>query len=339
MPTVSRRLSRSALVGLVVWSGLLLVPLGGDGALELGAHLVLLAPLVLVPLYLDAALPFTVDRRTDPVLATASWLILPGALAAAASFLTPAGPLAGALVVPWGLATAAVAAWALRTAWRRWRGGGLGAPEAVLAVGLASLPGGAVWLFFARAGLDPGPYGPLVVLLTAAHFHYAAFAAAVWSGLLGRALADRSAGLRRAHAASAAGLVVGFWLVAFGIAASRGPAGGAVLETVGVVVLVVSAVATGGLGVALGPTLDDRWGGLMVAVSGASLAFAMGLSLWFNVGPRLGVGSPDVAWMLPRHGWLNAVGFGLWGALGWRRLRPRPAPPASAGVAAMGGAA
>ena len=325
MLVVSRRLSRSALAGLVAWSALLFVPLEGGAALELGAHLVLLAPLVLVPLYLDAAVPFTFEARVDPVLSAASWLVLPGALAAAVSFLVPVGAWAGALVAPWGLATVALALWALRVAWARYRAGTLDVPEAVLAVGVASLPGGAAWLFFARAGIDPGPYGPLVVLLTAAHFHYAAFAAAVWSGLLGRALADRGDGLRRAHAASAAGLVVGFWLVAFGIAASRGPAGGAALETVGVVVLVASAITTGVLGLLVGPTLGDRAGGLMVAVSGGALALAMCLSLWFNVGPRLGVGSPDVAWMLPNHGWINAIGFGLWGALGWRRLRPRPA--------------
>ncbi|MDT0630302.1 YndJ family transporter [Rubrivirga sp. S365] len=328
MPALSRRLSRSALVGLVAWSALLFVPLAGGAAHELGAHLVLLAPLVLVPLYLDAALPASFERRTDPALAAASWLILPGALAAAGSFLVPVGMWAGALVVPWGLATAAVAVWALRGAWRRHQAGTLDAAEVVLAAGFASLPGGAVWLGFARAGIDPGPYGPLVVLLTAAHFHYGAFAAAVWSGLLGRALPAGSR-LRPAWAATAAGLVVGFWLVAFGIAASGGPAGGPALETVGVALLTASAMGTGALGVALGPTLADRWAGLMVAVSGGALALAMGLAVWFHLGPRLGIASPDVLWMLPRHGWLNAVGFGLWGALGWRRLRPRPARAAA----------
>ena len=333
MPALSRRLSRSALAGLVAWSALLFVGLPGGAALELGAHLVLLAPLVLVPLYLDAAVPVSFETRADPALAAASWLILPGALAAVASFVVPVGPLAGALTIPWGAATGALAVWALRHAWHRHRAGALDVPEAALALGFVSLPGGAVWLAFARFGVDPGPYGPLVVLLTAAHFHYAAFTALVWSGLLGRVLAGRGGGLRRAHAVTAGGLAVGFWLVAFGIAASRGPAGGAALETVGVVVLTASAIATGALGLAVGPTLGDRWGGLMVAVSGGALTLAMVLSLWFNVGPRLGLGSPDVLWMLPRHGWLNAVGFGLWGALGWRRLRPRPAPALAGGAA------
>ena len=70
-----------------------------------------------------------------------------------------------------------------------------------------------------------------------------------------------------------------------------------------------------------------KTGGLMVAVSGGALALAMGLALWFHLGPRLG-GGPGVGWMVEHHGWLNAVGFALWGALGWRRLKPRPRPEA-----------
>jgi hypothetical protein len=317
---------------MVVWMALLFLPLrvGGGGAEE-AAHLVLLAPLVLVPLYLDAAVPFSFEARVPPLLGAASWLLLPGALAAAAAFLVPVGLVSGALALPWGLATAAVAAWAARRAWALWQGGALGAAEAVLSAGLVSLPGGAVWLLFARAGLDPGPYGEVVVLLTAAHFHYAAFGAAVWSGLLGRSLAARPAGWRRLHAGLAVALVAGFWLVAAGIARSGGPAGAAALETVGVVVLAVGAAGTGALGLVAAPGLSDRTGGLMVAISGGALALAVGLAVWFNVGPRLGVEAPDVVGMLGHHGWLGAVGFGLWGALGWRRLRPRPAAVRVAG--------
>ena len=331
MPALSRRLSRSAFAGMVAWMALLFVPLGvGGGVTDEAAHLVLLAPLVLVPLYLDAAVPFSFGARAPRLLAAASWLLLPGALAAAASFLVPVGPVAGALVAPWGLATATVALWGLDRARDLWRSGGLDAAEAVLTAGLAALPGGAVWLFFSRAGIDPGPYGEAVVLLTAAHFHYAAFAAAVWSGLLGRALARP--GLRRAHAALALALVGGFWLVAAGIALGGGPVGGAAVETVGVVVLAAGAVGMGGLGLAVAPALGDRTSALMVAVSGGALALAMGVAVWFHVGPRLGVGSPDVAGMLGPHGWLNAVGFGLWGALGWRRLRPRGRSVGGGGV-------
>ena len=310
----------------MAWAALLFAPLAVEpGPVEEAAHLVLLAPLVLVPLFLDAAIPVTFGARPSRLLVAASWLIGPAALAASAAFLVAEGAGAGALVAPWVMATAFVAVWAVRGAADRARTGRLDAAEAVLAAGLAMLPGGALWLLASRAGIGQETYGPLVVLLTAVHFHYAAFALPVWSGLLGRALSGGWAGLRQAHAVLGGGLVVGFWLVAAGIALSRGPAGGSLVETVGVVVFAASAVGTGLLGLVVAPRLGDRAGSLMVAVSGGALVLALVLSVWFNLGARLGLDAPDVVWMLERHGWLNAVGFGLWGALGWRRLRPRPA--------------
>jgi len=309
-------------MGVLVWMGLLFLRLTvTPGSMELGAHLLLLAPLVLVPLFLDAA----ASTRPSRFVVWASYGLAPAALAFSSSFLLPAGRGAALLILPWAVVTLLIALDAfgrLRGLWtaRRWD-----APEVVLAAGLGMLPGGAVWAILSRAGIDPGPYGELVVLLTAVHFHYAAFVAPVWAGLLGRFVADARPAFRRLYAAFGLGVVLGTPLVAIGIAASRGPAGGAVIETVGVVLLTASAIGLGALGLAMAPRVDDRWAGVMMAVSSGSLVAAMGLALWFNVGGRFGLASPDVVWMLPRHGWLNAIGFGLWGALGWRRLRPRAA--------------
>lgn len=319
-PFVSRRLTRASFLGVLVWMALLFVPLAvGPGPISLGAHLLLLAPLVLVPLFLDAA---AASRPSRPVV-WASFVIAPAALAFAASFVIETGPVAALLVVPWAGVTVLIALDAvgrLRALWRerRWD-----AAEVVLAAGFGMLPGGAVWAVLARAGIDPG-YGDLVVLLTAIHFHYAAFVAPVWAGLLGRFIAASRPSWRRLYAVSGLGVVVGTPLVALGIALSRVPAGAALVETVGVVVLTVSAIGLGALGVGAAAGIEDRWGGVMVAVSAGSLVLAMALALWFNVGARFGWAAPDVVWMLPRHGWLNAIGFGLWGALGWRRIRPRP---------------
>lgn len=317
MPALSRRLSQSALVGLAVWAGLLFVPLGGGAGADLGAHLTLLGPLVLVPLYLDAALPASFAPSADPLLTAASWLILPGALSAAASFVVGPGALATALAAPWGAAAALVAAWGVRVAWRRLRAGTLDVPEAALAVGSVALVGGAAALAVAV------PSGPLV----AAYAGHGAFAVAVWAALLGRTLAGRGAGLRRAHAASAAGLAVGSGLAAVGAVAP----GGAALGAAGAAVAAASAAAMGALGLAVGPSLDDRAGGLMVAASGGALAVTAALALW--------LAATAAADALGRYGWLSAVGFGLWGALGWRRFRPRPARAAGAGPARAGRAA
>ncbi len=318
MPALSQRLSRLAFAGLLAWGALLFVRLRVEvGVAEEAAHLVLLAPLALVPLYLDASLPASFSAAPR-FLNAISWVLGPAAWLAALSFLVPSGLEAGALVVPWVVATGALALWALEGAWSRWRTGRLDAAEVLIAIGWATLPGGAVWLLLSRGGVDTG-YGDLVTLLTAAHFHYAGAFVAIWAGLLGRMARPR--GL----AALAMALVIGFWGVAVGIALSRGPAGGALVETVAVVVLAVAAGGTGLLGLVKAGRFEDRFAGLMVAASGGALVLSMGLALWFHLGA--GRGGPDVTWMVERHGWLNAFGFGLWGALGWRRLKPRPALP------------
>ena len=319
-PFVSRRLTRTAFVGVLVWMGLLFLRLSvPPGPMELGAHLLLLAPLVLVPLFLDAA----ASTKPSRFVLWASYGLTPASIAFASSFLLPTGRGAALLTVPWAVVTGLIALDALRRLRALWKDRRWDAAEAVLAAGFGMLPGGAVWAMVSRAGIDPGPYGELVVLLTAVHFHYAAFVAPVWAGLLGRFIASARPAWQRLYAVFGLGVVLGTPLVAVGIAVSRGPAGGAAIETVGVVLLTISAIGLGALGLAMAPRVEDRWSGVMMAVSSGSLVAAMMLALWFNVGGRFGLASPDVAWMLPRHGWLNAIGFGLWGALGWRRLRPR----------------
>ena len=305
VPFLTQRLSRIAFAGMVAWLGLLFLPLATDtGTAEEAAHLVLLAPLALIPLFLTASVPASF-APAPRVLTAASWLLIPGMIGAAGSLLVPEGVVAGAL--------------AAREALGQWQSARLDAAEGALALGWATLPGGAVWLVLARSGIDTG-YGSLVALLTAAHFHYAGALVLVWAGLLGRTLPAR---WHRLHAGLAVGLAVGFWGVAVGIALSRGPTGGSLVEALGVATLTTAAIGVGVLGVIRAGTFEDRTAGLMVAVSGGALALAMVLAGWFQFGARLGIDPPDIAWMTARHGWLNAFGFGLWGALGWRRVRPR----------------
>lgn len=328
---------------MVAWCALLFVPLtSGGGTADLVSRLVLLAVLVVVPLLLETACDlWGGDARPMRWAARAA---LPGALLAAAAFLAPTGPWAGALTLGW-MAAAALVAWeGLRRLVGLWREGGGGiagarglwerAEATSLAVGMAALPGGAAWLTMSRAGIDPGPYGELIVLLTAIHFHYAAVVVPMWAGFLGRSLRERWPEALGAFRVAAAASVAGTPLVALGIALSRTPAGGTAPEAVGVALLCGGAIGLGALALGLAPRLPDRWGGLMVGTSGGALALAMGLALWFHFGDALGAGAPDVAWMVPRHGWLNGIGFALWGALGWRRRRPRSAPAEASGGSA-----
>ena len=315
VPALSRRLARLAFAGMLTWAALLAVPLAVTPGVETEVlRLVLLAPLALVPLFLAASVPAQAPSRS---LEVASWLLLPGMAGAAASAVVPSGVGASALAGLWLLAAASVGVWALGQGVRQWRGGTLDAAEGAVALGWAALPVGALWLVLARAGVDTG-YSSLVALLTAAHLHVAGAFGLIWAGLLGRTLAP---GWQRPHAVLTVGLAAGVGLVAAGIALGRGPAGGSGVEAVGVAVLTASAAGLGAMGVVRAGAFQDRVGGLMVAVSGGALVFAMGRAAWFQFGTRLGIGSPDVAWMASHHGALNAYGFALWGALGWRRLK------------------
>ncbi|WP_420456269.1 YndJ family transporter [Rubrivirga sp.] len=320
MPALTRRLARIAFAGMLVWLALLFVPLATEpGPAEEAAHLVLLAPLALVPLLLTASAPASFAAPTR-MLTAASWLLMPGALGAAAAFVVPAGPLAAGLAALWVVPTLALAAWALAEAVGRRRAGTLDATELAVAVGWSILPGGALCLVLARSGVDVGA-SPLAVLLATVHVHYAGAFALVWAGLLGRTLPD---GWRRPHAVLVAGLVVGSLMIALGVAWRAWPSGSLAVASLGAALLTLSAAGVGGLGVVRAGSFEDRTAGLMVAVSGGALVLAMGLAAWVQFGARLGLDPPDVAWTAERYGWLVAYGFGLWGALGWRRLRPRP---------------
>ena len=331
----ARRFARTAFAGMVLWCALLFVPLAsGDGVYDLVSRLVLLAVLVVVPLLLETACDLWGNDARP--MRWASRAALPAALLAAAAFLAPTGPWAGALTLGWAAFSALVAWEGVRRLVGLWREGGARglwrrAEETAIALGLAALPGGAAWLSLSRAGLDPGPYGDLIVLLTAIHFHYAAVVVPVWAGYLGRSLRRWWPGALGAFRVATAAALLGTPLVALGIALSRTPAGGTAPEALGVAFLCGGAVGLGALALGLAPRLEDRWGGLMVGVSGGALALAMGLAVWFHFGDALGTGAPDVAWMVPRHGWLNGIGFALWGALAWRRLRPRAAASGAVG--------
>ncbi len=330
----SRRFARAAFAGALVWCVLLWVPLApGAGVFDLVSRLVLLAVLVVVPMLLESACDLWGNDSLAMRLASRG--VLAASLLAAAAFLAPTGPRAGVLTLAWGVVSLVVAAEGARRLLAMWRAGLWRAEEVVLSLGLAALPGGAAWLTMTRWGIDPGPYGPLIVLLTAIHFHYAAVIVPLWAGFLGREIRQRWGGAHLAYTVLAGAAIAGTPLVALGIALSRTPAGGTLAETLGVLLLTVGAIGLGVLALGIAPRMDDRWGGVFVGVSGGSLLLAMLLALWFHLGDALGIGAPDVAWMVPRHGWLNGVGFALWGALGWRRLRPAGplAPEATPGTA------
>lgn len=171
---------------------------------------------------------------------------------------------------------------------------------------------GAVWLVAHRASWTPWGFDPLIVLLTAAHFHHAGFTLPLMAGL--NAKASPGCGTRF----SCVAILLGVPLVAVGI---TGTHFGVLkfVEPFGVVVLVL-----GALGVAVSQVwrgLERQrtvWTRIGFVISGASLFAAMVLALGFGlryVIPNFALTMPQM-WAI--HGTLNAFGFGLCGVLAWR---------------------
>lgn len=171
---------------------------------------------------------------------------------------------------------------------------------------------GAAWLVAHRANWTPWNFDPLIVLLTAAHFHHAGFTLPLMAGLNAKA----SPGCWTRF--SCVAILAGVPLVAAGITCTHF---GVLrfVEPFGVTVLVL-----GALGVAVSQIrrgMEKQCGWLVRAgfvISGVSLLSAMVLAMGFglrHVMPNWALTMPQM-WMI--HGTLNVFGFGLCGLLAWR---------------------
>jgi len=171
---------------------------------------------------------------------------------------------------------------------------------------------GAAWLMAHRANWTPWGFDPLIVLLTAAHFHHAGFTLPLMAGLNAKA----SPGCWTRF--SCVAILAGVPLVAAGITCTHF---GVLrfVEPFGVTVLVI-----GALGVAISQIrrgFDKKqaeWVRFCFVISGVSLLSAMILAMGFGLRhlvPNWALTMPQM-WMI--HGTLNAFGFGLCGLLAWR---------------------
>ncbi|MCB0639479.1 MAG: YndJ family transporter [Lewinella sp.] len=222
---------------------------------------------------------------------------LPAATLFMLSFLIPNGWPAALLLLPW----AALLSWWTIREWSR--------PDLPLFRRLAPawLIIGLAWTLADRLGWRPMDFPPLIVLLTAIHFHYAGFAL---SWLAGRA------GLAQSWWWVLVGSVAG---VAVGITAvHRGHTGW--WETVPVSMLVVVAWLTARQQWRLPGHWRQQWSWRLSSLAlgwGMLLAGAYGWRFWWPLEWL------TIPWMYAVHGSLNALGFALPGLLGWRLANTR----------------
>jgi YndJ-like protein len=270
--------------------------------------LFLLAPVAVVPLAMrlsaapkDATPPRSAARRLQP------W----AALAVVASFLVRRGPSAAVLAGVWLTVTGLVA----HHGWQRLRRPARGVAEVAVSAGCLMLPIGGGWLVLSRLGVGAFGFEEPLVLLTAVHFHYAAYATLVLVGRAGRVLGES-----RAYRLIAGGAMAGPPLLAAGITFSPR------LEIVaaGIIVLAVSGLGALTL-VRIVPRVPPAARALLTLSSVSAFA-GMACALAYALGEFTGIGTISLGQMARIHGPLNALGFVLAGLIGWT-LAPRSHPP------------
>jgi hypothetical protein len=285
---------RASLVGTIVW-------LVGVTVLELGQlpSLVVLSPLVLHPLIIGHANTEAVAPRLHTLV---RWLQLPAATLVAVGFGQPAGTLAAALALPWFVVTSLTA---LLGVMRLRQRGFMPVHELSIDAGLIALAGGGAWAVASCAGYQPLSFSPTIVLLAAAHFHYAAFVLPVLCGL----------GVRRVDRPYTRwipiAILAGYPLVAVGITVSP------IVEVVGAIVLAVGAIGCALVQLSVAASAKHRVASLLLACSALALLWGISLAGIYAVGEFRGLPWPSIPEMVSLHGSVNALGFGLLGTWAW----------------------
>lgn len=313
---------RNALIGGILWilAAAFCAVTGFASSLGLIELLLLFGPLVAVPAGLATALGGH-SLRGESLIAR---LLLPAALCAVAgrcmapafdsAASDPVDYLAAGLCLPWLLVTALVSLLALQRILKR----GL-APIEELAIdaGLLYLPVGGGWLVLSSAGADPLGDGPKIVLLTAVHFHFAGFSAAVIAGLAGRALKGGVAineSLRpfalKVYQVAAAIVIIGPPLVAVGIMASP------IVEVISGVALSTGMLLLAFLLVLVALSSRTLPAKLLLCVAALSLTATMALSMTYAAGQYMKEDFITIDAMAATHGVVNVLGFTLCGGLG-----------------------
>jgi hypothetical protein len=289
------------LAGLAIWLGLVYLRWPPPRSPDWIVCMLLLSPLVLMPLAVPLMNAWPGPGR--------GWSGLACAVAVVVSFTQISGRPAALLAAPWLLLRIIIACSAAQQFWQRRV---FAAQEWCLLLAEALPAVGAAWLLAHRAGWQVMGFDALTILLTATHFHHAAFTLPLLAGWAAR---WRGGSLM---SFACVGIIFGVLEVPLGI--TLGHLGhGAWPELIGVTVLVAGALALGWTQCALvrdaALPFSTR---LALLLSGLSLMAAMVLALLYgarSVLPGLAPPMPEM-WFI--HGTLNAAGFGLTGICGWR---------------------
>jgi hypothetical protein len=301
-------LPTSAAGGGIVWVALVTSRLTGLTRLTLIDLLFLLAPLVIAPLGL---LLIAFDSGPASRLLAAAVRIQPvGAGLATVSFLVPIGAAAAILASTWLLVCAIAGLGALAYLVE---GRSLHPVRLTPAAALGFMAFGAIWLVLSRAGIAPLRLSPIVVELTAVHFHFAGFAATLMAALVLTKLRRERGTSRRIALAATLLMIAGSPVVAAGWATPL-----RVLQLAGAILVAAGVMATAAIlffrSGSLVPSTPAR---IFLRVSALTPLVPMVLAVEYSAGHVFGFPTLDIHAMALVHGDLNALGFSLLGLAGW----------------------
>jgi hypothetical protein len=264
--------------------------------------------LVIVPLGLSLV-PASESRDGESWLYRLALLAQPfAAIGAVVSFLLEPGVPAAVFAFLWLCETALIAMVGLQR---------LGRPqlrspaEVSINAGLIFVPVAGLWLVVHRLGIQLLGYGDTIILLTAVHFHFAAYAAPILAGLAGRRL-RQFPGVNRVFTLTPIGIIAGTPLVAAGISFSPALAlVGTVMISIGLVLLATLVVGW------ILPSMESIPGRVLLLLSSVSCLPAMLLACAYAYSIVFHKLIIDIPQMAMTHGVANAFGFSLCGLVGW----------------------
>ena len=297
---------RSAVAGALVWILLLFFSIGDSPETGLIQRLLLLGILFVVPLALSLAPRTTADESRLYRLAVCAQLV--SGIASVASFMLEAGTPAALLVAPWFCLTVILALWGLA---RLTRPELRTAEEFSISAGLLYLPIAGFSMLVSRLGIQLAGFGDTIILLTAVHFHYAAFAAPILAGLSGRYLRTHQI-YSRGFILAPIGIIGGVPFVAGGITFSPLLALlGALLMAVGLFALAVLVILL------VAPRVAPLASRILLSVSAVSSAVAIVMACLYAYSIVAHTLIFDIPQMAMTHGVINAFGFVLCGLIAW----------------------
>ncbi|MDY7082540.1 MAG: YndJ family protein [Halobacteria archaeon] len=230
----------------------------------------------------------------------------PAGILAVVSIAISQGSTAGLLALPWMFVTVCIAFFGLIRLLPR---GSRPTEETYIDVGLVYVPVGGAGLLLNRLGIAPFDFPDVIILLTGVHFHYAAFLLPVFVGLAGRMLANEKAKSTYSRLLPAFAITPVF--IATGLTFSP------VVEVIAVSVFVVVVIALSVIALFKVVPRLERLPALFVGLSFVSLVPAMVLAFAYGYSEFTGDFALSIPTMVTTHGVFNALGFALFGTVGW----------------------